>query len=334
MKKALNYDKIGEDAVKCNLCPHLCTISVNSKGVCGVRKNSGGELYSEFYGKVSALNSDPIEKKPIYHFYPGNNILSVGSIGCNFKCNFCQNWEISQPASENQKSLQDFSPESIVNLALKHNSFGIAYTYNEPTVWIEYMQDIARLSKNNDLKNVVVSNGFINNKPLKELVKYIDAFNIDLKAFDTNFYKTYASARLEPVRLSLELIKDSGKHLEITNLIVPGLNDDPDTFQKMVRWISEKLGKDTVLHLSRYHPAYKLNIENTPIQKLYELYNIAKSKLDHVYLGNVNSDIGRDTYCSKCRNLLIRRSGYITDICGIDDTGQCKKCKHSDIVCN
>jgi len=331
MKEALHYEKINENVVKCTLCPHLCTISPDNTGICRVRKNSDGELYSEVYGKVSALNSDPIEKKPLYHYHPGKSILSIGSIGCNFKCNFCQNWEISQPTKEHLRTLHDFSPRSIIDLTIRNKSFGISYTYNEPTIWFEYMFDIAKLAHEKNLKNVVVSNGYINKEPLKELLKYIDAFNIDLKAFDTAFYKKYASARLEPVKLSLEMIKASGKHLEITNLIIPGLNDDPEIFHKMVRWIADKPGRETVLHLSRYFPTYKMDIKSTPLSTLNELFDIAKSELDHVYLGNIHSDKGRDTYCSKCGKLLIKRSGYTTGIPGIDHDGNCLSCNHKNI---
>ena len=333
MKKARFHEQLDNDAVKCNLCPHYCIIKNNNKGICSVRVTVKGELYTEVYGKVSAINSDPIEKKPLYHYYPGKTILSVGSIGCNFKCKFCQNWEISQPQTGDNRSLQEFPPKAIIDLADKRNSFGIAYTYNEPSVWYEFMLDTAKISHNHNLKNVVVSNGYINKKPLKELLNFIDAFNIDLKAFENDFYKKYVSATLEPVKSSLELIKNSGKHLEITNLIIPGLNDDPEIFLKMVKWVSENLGKDTVLHLSRYFPTYKLDIESTPLKKLFELFDIAKSELYHVYLGNINTDKGKNTYCSKCGNLIIKRTGYNTNICGIDKKGKCTECGQVDIKC-
>lgn len=332
MKKAQYFEKLDEKTVRCELCPHYCIINDNKKGICDIRVNENGELYSLVYGKASAVNTDPIEKKPLYHFFPGQTILSVGSIGCNFKCKFCQNYDIAQPASGEFRRLHDLSPQAIIDLAKKEKSFGIAYTYNEPIVWYEYMLDTAKLAHENQLKNVVVSNGFINEKPLAELLNYIDAFNIDLKAFENDFYKKFASGRIDPVKDSLIKIKDSGCHVEITNLVIPGLNDDKDVFQKMVKWISGNLGKDTPLHLSRYFPTFKLDIESTPPETLLSLFEIADSELDHVYLGNFNTVKGKNTYCSNCGNLLIKRSGYHTELRGINNDGECTKCKHIDII--
>lgn len=334
MKKALYFEPLKDNEVRCDLCPHTCIIKPDNKGICGVRVNDNGELYSQVYNKVSAINIDPVEKKPLYHYFPGEKIVSVGTIGCNLKCKFCQNWDISQPESGMIRKLYNSSPESITSLAIKENIFGIAYTYNEPTVWYEWMLDIAKLSQDNNLKNVVVSNGYINKKPLAGLLKFIDAFNIDLKAFDDGFYRKYASAGLEPVKSSLEQIKNSGRHLEITNLVIPGLNDDQDVFFRMIKWISENLGKETVLHLSRYFPTFKLDIESTPPATLITLYDIARSELHHVYLGNIDISKGKNTFCSSCGNLLIKRSGYLTDLCGIDEYGKCLRCENIDIINN
>lgn len=328
------YKKQKDDNVICYLCPHYCKIGKDNKGICGVRTNKEGELFSDVYGKVSALNIDPIEKKPLYHFHPGENILSIGSIGCNLKCKFCQNYDISQLRPGIEKRLHDITPENIVTSCKTNNSFGIAYTYNEPTVWYEYMIDTARLAQKNGLKNIVVSNGYINEKPLEQLLKYIDAFNIDLKAFNDDFYKKYASAKLEPVKKTLISIKKSGKHLEITNLVIPGLNDDERSFRDMIDWISSDLGKDTVLHLSRYYPTFKMTIQGTPVETLNKLFDIAKSQLNHVYLGNIHNKKGNDTFCSNCGNVLVKRSGYFTDIVGIDEFGKCLVCGKINIKTN
>ena len=327
MEKALFFEKLGDNKVKCNLCPHNCIINEGKRGLCRVRKNIKGELYSEVYGKISALHFDPIEKKPLYHYYPGKIILSLGSIGCNLYCKFCQNWEISQTSIDDYPYLKDYSVDEIIDIALKKtDNIGIAYTYNEPIVWYEYMLDIAKQAKKKNLKNVMVTNGFINKGPLENIIPFIDAFSVDLKGYTEEFYKNLTSSKLEPVKKSLKLIKDRGKHLEITNLVIPTLNDDEKIFEDMVCWIADEIGKDTVLHLSRYFPTYKLNIEPTPLTKLVELFEIAKKRLNYVYLGNVTFSEGSDTFCSNCGKLLIKRQGYSTKVVGIDNKGNCKYC--------
>ena len=221
MKEALFYQKLPDDKVICLLCPHNCTIHEGKTGVCNMRKNIGGKLLSENYELVSALNFDPIEKKPLYHYYPGKIILSVGSIGCNFKCKFCQNWEIAQTTIDDYYSRRQYSHNEIVKLAVeKEDNVGIAYTYNEPIVWFEYMLDVAKKIKEAGLINVMVTNGFINREPLEELVKYVDAFSVDLKAYTETFYKEYCSSGLEAVKKTLSIIFENKRHLEITNLII------------------------------------------------------------------------------------------------------------------
>jgi len=334
MKQALFFDKIKEDEVNCKLCPHNCHIKTGKRGICRVRKNIDGILYSENYGKVSSLNFDPIEKKPLYHFFPGKTIFSIGSVGCNLSCKFCQNWDIAQASVDDYPNLRTCSVNEIVRIAAqKAENIGIAYTYNEPIVWYEFMLEIAKQAKFERLKNVIVSNGFINKTPLEELVKYIDAFSVDLKAYTETFYRSYTSSQLDPVKSSLKFIQESGRHLEITNLVIPTLNDDEKIFEEMINWIAEELSEDIVLHLSRYFPGHKMNIEATPISKLTHLYKIAAKRLKYVYLGNVGySSGGNNTFCSNCDKLLIKRQGYFTSITGLDSEGNCRYCGDKTLI--
>jgi pyruvate formate lyase activating enzyme len=327
MKTALFYNKFDNGKVQCLLCPHNCIISEGRLGICGVRRNTGGELYSETYEKVSSIHFDPIEKKPLYHFLPGKIILSIGSVGCNLSCNFCQNCDISQITVDDFTWFKHFSVGDIVDLAVnRKDNAGISYTYNEPSIHYEYMLEIAAEIRKRKMYNVMVSNGFINQEPLKKLIPLIDAFNIDLKAFTEEFYKKQTKSALKPVLDTLKLINESGNHFEITNLVIPTLNDDPLTFGKMIAWIFKELGEHTILHLSRYFPHYKMAIPGTSISTLERLYNIAEEKLHYVYLGNVAGSEGQNTYCPSCRHLLISRSGYFTSLTGIAGDGKCKKC--------
>jgi len=286
-------------------------------------------LISENYGKISSIGFDPIEKKPLYHFYPGKEILSIGSLGCNLQCQFCQNYSISQTnIDEFERNCSLYSPEQIKNLALSRNTnIGVAYTYNEPTVFFEFMLDTAKIIKSAGLKNVMVTNGFINPEPLNELHNYIDAYNVDLKAFNNDFFKKYTKSELEPVKETLKSIIKAGKHLEITNLIIPTLNDSQTEFENMCRWIADTLGKGVIFHISRYYPTYRMTIDQTSIEQLILLYEIAKKHLDFVYLGNVLLDEGNNTYCNSCKELLISRKGYFTKINGVDAQGNCSNCK-------
>jgi pyruvate formate lyase activating enzyme len=291
-----------------------------------VRTNEGGKLQADNYGKLCSIHLDPIEKKPLYHFYPGRNILSIGSVGCNLQCKFCQNWEISQTSVKEYPYLKESSPKAVVDLAENEvENLGIAYTYNEPTVWYEYMKDIAALSNKSGLKNVMVTNGFIKPEPLKELFPVMDAFSVDLKAFTETFYKHLTSSRLKPVLASLKAIRQSGRHLEITNLLIPDENDDETDFREMMKWIQGELGADTVLHISRFFPTYKLVHNATPVALLEKFNHIAREYLKYVYLGNVSAGHGQDTVCPGCGHTLITRSGYQTAVVGLDDT-KCAEC--------
>jgi len=328
MFEAQFYKNIDNEKLQCTLCPHNCILENGQTGICKVRTNDKGKLISENYGKISAYSFDPIEKKPLYHFYPGKEIFSIGSVGCNLHCQFCQNYEIAQNGVNSFRKLNDLSVSSLVNIALRNkNNIGIAYTYNEPLVFYEFMKDIALLAKQSGLKNVMVTNGFINKEPLNSLLKFIDAFSVDLKAFTDNFYKKITFSKLQPVLDNLKTIKKSGRFLEITNLVIPTLNDDIDVFEKMLKWISDELGKDTVLHLSRYFPRYKMDIPGTSPETLFDMYEIAKTYLDFVYIGNLSTNKGQNTYCNICDTLLIDRNGYSTNILGLDKDGKCINCK-------
>jgi len=317
-KEAKYYKKLENEQVQCVLCPHNCIINEGKYGICKVRKNSKGRLISENYAQISAIHSDPIEKKPLYHFYPGKNILSIGSLGCNLKCKFCQNSSISQTKVSEFSQSKILYPEHIIKEAKRtRNNIGIAYTYNEPTVWYEFMYKTAKKAHKAKLKNVVVSNGYINEKPLEKIIKYIDAFNVDIKAFTESFYREQTNSSLQPVLDTLEQISKEKRHLEITNLIIPTLNDDEKIFEEMINEIVKISGKNTILHISRYFPAYKMNIEHTPTETIMKFYQIAKKHLNYVYLGNIISDEGCNTICPVCGERLISRDKYYTRTSGL-----------------
>jgi len=327
MKEAAFYIKLDSGKTQCLLCPHECKINVGKRGICHVRKNVEGKLVSENYGQVCSLHFDPIEKKPLYHFYPGSTVFSVGSVGCNLHCRFCQNCEISQTSVGDFPFLKEYPASEIVRLAMQRkDNIGIAYTYNEPIVWYEFMLDVAKLAQNDGLKNVMVTNGFINPGPLKELMPLMDAFSVDLKAFDDGFYRKITSSRLAPVLETLNTLRRYDKHFEITNLVITAENDNEKEFADMVKWISGELGKETVLHISRYHPMYKMTNPATSVHKLMDFFRIAKEKLDFVYVGNVLTKEGQNTYCPECGHLLVERLGYSVDKTGLDEDGSCGKC--------
>ncbi len=281
-KEALWYEKLDNDIVHCHLCPHNCKIAEGKSGICKVRQNNKGTLYSLNYKKATSIAMDPMEKKPLYHFHPGKYILSIGTYGCNFRCGFCQNHEISQ----NTLSGQTLDVDELIKICKsKPNCVGIAYTYNEPTIWYEFVLECAKKFKEADLANVLVTNGYINTEPLKELLPYIDAMNIDLKSMNDEFYKKICGGKLEPIKNTIkEAIENC--HVEITSLIIPTKNDSPDNMEQLSKWIAS-LNPDTPLHLSRYYPAYKMQIPPTDPVTLLKLKDIALQHLKHVYIGNV-----------------------------------------------
>ncbi len=285
--KARYYSIEDSGKLRCTLCPHYCILEDGARGRCRVRRNASGLMQAESWAKVSGYHMDPIEKKPLYQFYPGSQILSVGSYGCNFRCPWCQNAAISQCGVDEQVARKEIRPEEVVDTAAQSHSIGVAYTYNEPTVWFEFMMDVARPVYERDMKNVVVTNGFINPEPLSELLEVSHAFNVDLKSFDDEVYRNSARGRLEPVLYTIKAIAAAGKHLEITFLVVPGVNDDLELFDEMTPWIAKNAGKNTVLHINRYYPSWKTQTPPTSISLMRAMKRMATAHLPHVYLGNV-----------------------------------------------
>ncbi|MFO7620650.1 MAG: AmmeMemoRadiSam system radical SAM enzyme [Bacteroidales bacterium] len=317
----LKYDRY----IECRLCPHMCKIAQGKRGICGVRKNTGDEIELLTYGVISGSSPDPVEKKPLYHFFPGSNVLSVGSYGCNMSCDFCQNWHISQKSAESFS--RNTTPDLLADEAVSsYNNLGLAFTYNEPVIWFEFIRDTALKIKEKGLFTVLVSNGYVNKDPLDEIIGFTDAFNIDLKAFNNDFYKRLTGAEIEPVKNTLKQIASSGKHLEITTLIIPGRNDSLQEMSEQALWIAGELGKDTPLHLSRYFPTYRRDDPPTSGKALTALYEAASAHLDYVYMGNINSDTGNDTKCKNCGTIVTKRSGYSTDLLNLDNEGSCISC--------
>ena len=325
-KEASYWKKLG-DNVQCQLCPHFCLLKNEEYGKCYARKNINGKLISLVYGKPCSYAIDPIEKKPLYHFYPGKKVLSIATAGCNLACGFCQNFEISQCKADNVKT-PNISAKEIVKDTKNKKLEMIAYTYTEPTIFYEYMLDIAKQAKKMSIKNITVTNGFINEKPLKELCKYLDASNIDLKSINPEFYKNVCSGILEPIQNSIKIMKEEGTWIEITNLIIPGLNDSIEDINKLSEWIVKNVGKDVPVHFSAFHPTYKiLKLPPTSIETLRRARRIAMSKgINYVYTGNIN-DEGCYTYCPKCKEILIKRK-YNEVIENKIINGKCWKCKN------
>lgn len=281
MKEAMYY-KAMDDHIECQLCAHHCRIKEDKTGICRVRKNIGGKLYSLNYGKLTAINDDPVEKKPLYHFIPGTRTLSLGSYGCNFACRFCQNYEIAQ---EQPSFIIDRTPEDIVNMAIRDGFPSISYTYNEPTVFYEFMFDTAKLAHRKGLKNIMVTNGFIEMEPLEELLEYMDAFNIDLKTFNDETYRRICGGRLEPVLETIKLAS-SKRHVEVTTLIVTGMNDTEEELTQIFEWLAG-IDKNIPLHLTRYFPCYKYHEPPTDVDFMKRMHKKAQRYLNNVHLGNI-----------------------------------------------
>jgi pyruvate formate lyase activating enzyme len=311
-KEALLYKKTADAGVECALCAHRCRISPSKRGVCGVRENRDGTLYSLVYEALVAENIDPIEKKPLFHVYPGSRSYSIAAMGCNFRCTFCQNHEISQlPRETGEIYGRETTPESIVNGAIQANAKTIAYTYTEPTIYFEYAFDIAKLARSRGIRNVFVTNGYMTEQTLETIGPFLDAANIDLKSFRDEFYKKYCGARLQPVLDSLKWMKAHGIWIEITTLLIPGLNDSEEELKQIAEFIGS-LGTDTPWHISRFHPCYKVKTKPpTEINVIHGAVSIGKrSGLKYVYSGNIPGDEGENTFCANCGRELIRRLGY------------------------
>ncbi|MBS1266395.1 MAG: hypothetical protein MAG795_00362 [Candidatus Woesearchaeota archaeon] len=308
MHKARYYYK-QKNKLICTLCPHSCHIGQGEFGICGVRKNIDQTLYSLNYNRPLGLQVDPIEKKPLFHFLPGKKALSFGTAGCNLGCLHCQNWHMSQ--KKVTQTTNKIPPEDVIRLAIENDCKVIAYTYNEPTIFFEYMLECAKLANKQRLKNIIVSNGYINQEPLHELCEFIDGANIDLKAFNNDFYKKICMAKLEPVKESLKTLIKKKIWLEITNLIIPTKNDSLNEIERMCKWIVEKLGKNVPIHFSRFRPDYKLqNISPTPRKTLENAKKIAEKYLNYVYVGNIWIKNAENTYCPDCTELLVQRKGF------------------------
>lgn len=323
MKIASYWHRRKDELLQCELCPQACAIPEGEAGECRIRRAQEGQLIATTYGRVTSASFDPIEKKPLYHFFPGRRILSIGTVGCNFHCLFCQNYETSQTG--NLSYTQELSPEAAVELALRQpGNLGLCYTYNEPLIWFEYALDCCKLAREAGLLNVFVSNGYISPKPLEELIPYIDAINVDMKALDEDYYKRLCSGRLQPVLSNITRLVEAGVHVELTNLLVTGQNDSEDQIKRLVDWVAE-LSPDLPLHFSRYFPAYQLALPPTPEERLDKAYELGRARLNYVYLGNVMSALGANTYCPRCGNLLIEREGYSTRVVGLQGAA-CRKC--------
>lgn len=321
MKEALYYTKLKNGRVKCILCPHACELVDGERGKCFIRMNRGGLLYALTYGKVSAVAVDPIEKKPLYHFYPGSSILSIGGIGCNFNCRFCQNWHLVE-AAVSQESL---SPEGLVKLIEESQTIGIAYTYNEPLIWFEYLMDTAPLIREKGYRTVLVTNGYINPKPFKELSPYIDAMNIDLKTMSEEYCKNVCDGRVKPVLNTIEKAFEKGILVEVTHLMITDETDSIEEIKKIVDFISN-ISPSIPLHLSRYFPQRNYFNPPTPVERIERAVDVAREKLYYVYAGNVEIDGAGNTYCPSCRNTLIERRGYLTKIKGLTSERNCSSC--------
>ncbi len=322
-----------EGYVRCNLCARRCLIAPGRYGVCGVRKNVNGRLYTLVYGLLTAMNIDPIEKKPLYHFEPGSGVLSISTVGCNFFCVFCQNWEISQSRLEEGLYGRYVEPEEVVEKAVEHGADGIAYTYNEPTVFFEYMRDVAKLAKQKGLYNVMVTNGYLTPEAIRELGNLMDGVTVDFKAAgNPDFYKKFMGVPdPSPIYDALLEMKRQGWWIEITNLVVPRYGDSPEDVRKLARWIVENLDPETPFHLLRFHPDYKLlDLPPTPVETLEKLAEVARKEgIKHVYIGNVWGHPLENTYCPNCSTRVIDRLGFSITAWRLTRDNRCPKCGYT-----
>jgi len=327
MKEALLYERLEQNKVKCNLCCHRCVVAPGKRGLCGVRENRDGTLYSLVYGKVVAKNIDPIEKKPLFHFHPGSRSYSIATVGCNFRCLHCQNWQISQypGLTDGEIEGENATPEQIVQEAVSTGCLSISYTYTEPTIFFEFAYDTAVLAHDKGVKNVFVSNGYMTPEARQMLYPYLDGINIDLKG-DENFYKKICGAKLQPVLESIRDFREKGVWVEVTTLIIPGLNDSEEFIEEVAEFILS-IDPGIPLHITQFYPTYRLtDRQRTPVQTLRKARKICLEKgLRFVYEGNVPGEGGENTYCPVCGTLLIGRVGFWLAEININ-SGRCKKC--------
>lgn len=323
MQPAMFWTPKENQRVLCQLCPKYCTIAPNKTGFCKVRKNVAGELYTLNFAHLAAHAMDPIEKKPLYHYYPGKYILSLGTTGCNFRCGYCQNWNIAQQRPQTIK----ITAEHVAKVAAHQQPYpnlGVAYTYSEPLMWYEFVYQTAPLIHQQGMKNILVTNGYINEEPLRALLPYIDAMNIDLKAFSEEYYQKNCVGQLAPVLRTVELAHQHC-HIELTTLLIPGLNDSAKEIAALVDWVAD-LDPNIPLHFSRYFPSHQFEIESTPPATLKKARQIALKKLKYVYLGNLSDAEGLNTYCSQCQRVVVNRTWYNGKVVGVDEKNRCKKC--------
>jgi len=327
MKEAMLYEKLSDNKVRCNLCAHHCVITEGKKGICKVRENRDGTLYTLVYGRTISQHVDPVEKKPLLHFYPGSTAYSIATPGCNFRCRWCQNWEISQMARERHFIMgEEASPEQVVAAAQQASCQSIAYTYTEPTVFFEYAYDTARLAHETGLANIYVTNGYMTKEMLETFQPYLDAANVDLKAFRDETYRKYVGARLQPVLDAIKVMKRLGIWLEVTTLVIPGINDDDGELKDAADFVADELGVETPWHISRFFPAYKMtDVPSTPVETLHRAREIGlEAGLRYVYMGNVPG--AANTVCYECGKMLIQRSGYRILENHIQPDGRCPNC--------
>ena len=313
MREALLYEKLKDNKVRCNLCAFRCVIASGKRGNCQVRENRDGKLFTLIYGRTITQHVDPIEKKPLFHFYPGSTVYSIAAPGCNFCCRWCQNWKISQAPREQHLIMgEEASPEQIVAAAKRAGCRTIAYTYTEPTVFFEYSYNTARVADKEGLANNYITNGYMTEEMLETFHPYLDAVNVDLKAFRNETYKKYVGARLQPVLENLKMIKRLGIWLEVTTLVIPGINDSPGELRDVTQFIFHELGADTPWHISRFFPAYKMtDVPPTPTGTLRQAREIGLAEgLKYVYIGNMPFGANQDTVCPACGSLLIKRHSF------------------------
>jgi len=323
---AMHWEKVEENKVKCVLCPRACEVADVERGYCGVRENQGGQYQTLVYGALCSGAEDPIEKKPLFHYLPGTTAFSIATAGCNIECKFCQNWQISQFRPEQVPSTH-VTPEALIELCKARRSPTIAYTYSEPVVFYEYMHDTAALARKRDIGSVMISNGYIQEKPLRELCRHLTGVKIDFKAFSEEFYREWCAGELKPVLAALEVLKDVGIWFELVILIIPTLNDSADEIKQMSKWVLGHLGADVPMHFTLFHPTYRVkNLPRTPVRTLERCREIAlDAGVHYVYAGNVPTHPGENTYCHHCGNELIRRVHFRVASNNIKD-GKCPKC--------
>lgn len=320
-------EKLNENTVRCTICPRMCSLKPEERGFCGTKENQDGILVSLTYGQISSMAVDPIEKKPLAHFYPGSRAFSVSSIGCSFTCPWCQNWHISTGMIEDHTP-RFYYPEDIVQMAVAQECTSIAYTYNEPLINLNYVEDTARFANESDIKNVLVTNGYISKQALEKVVDVIDAANVDWKAFNQEFYRKHCSAELQAVLDSTKLMKEEGVHVEVTFLIIPETNDNPDETRQMARYLVEHIGPDTPLHLSKFFPTHKFqHLPPTPVETLLNAREIAiEEGVQYVFVGNIRGGGYEDTVCPECDKSVVARRGYRITGWHLDDEMKCKYC--------